>query len=205
MNEEILAILEKLIKSYTSAQSSSVSYETAQMLLEAIHYCMAEYYREKAEMSDTQGTEAVMAREEIAPTQLYKEGYEAVLRKVYKVKEIYERLILDFDDYGCTHYRDTILKGMPAFFLRYDPKFCPQDHILTLDYPVSESLEGLLGVDRIYRYLQCVELEKEKLSNLPREVVIASLQEACPEYKELFFDNIWQNVCQYCAREEMEV
>lgn len=194
MNEEILTILEKLMKAYTSAQSTSVSYETAQMLMEAIQYCIREYYLEKAEAGGEQETEGLLTVENIPVTQLYKEGYEAVLNKVYRAKAIYERLILNFEDYGCRHYRDTILKEIPKFFLYYDPKFCPQNSVLTLDYPVEEDLKDLCGADRIYRYLQCVEREQEELSKLPGERVAACLGEICPKYEELFLDNILSTV-----------
>ena len=200
-------ILQKLIEDYTSGESSSVTYETAQMLLEAIRYCMEEYYQEKAETEGTQPEKEVqengryeklpMPKGELPAEQIYREGREAVLRKVYRTKDIYERIIADFDDYGCMHYRDTILKGMPAFFVRYEPRFCPQDHILTLDYPVSEHLETLCGVDRIYRYLLCVEREQAALSQFPREAVIECLQEICLEYESLFLDNIWETFCRY--------
>lgn len=42
-------------------------------------------------------------------------------------------------------------------------------------------METLCGIDRIYRYLQCVEKEQEELSKLPREMVVQCLTEVCPE------------------------
>ena len=60
---------------------------------------------------------------------------------------------MDFEDYGCLNYRETIIKGLPVFFMKYDARFRPQDHILTLDYPDLVPGEPLSGVDRIYSCL----------------------------------------------------
>lgn len=42
---------------------------------------------------------------------------------------------------------------MPQFFLRYDARFCPQDHILTLDYPTMNRYGKKSGIRLIYEYL----------------------------------------------------
>lgn len=51
----------------------------------------------------------------------------------------------------------------------YDVRYNPQNHILTLDYPILEDLGEMCGIDEIYRYLECVKLEQfcggEELTN----------------------------------------
>ena len=69
MQEEILKLLWDLTKKYTANQSSSVTYDTAQMLLEAIQYCMEEYY--KAETEEKTAVLILSARPPDASTSRY--------------------------------------------------------------------------------------------------------------------------------------
>ena len=183
--EELLPIVAKLAESYTSYESSSVSYETAQMLLGAVVYCVEEY------MGEGRG---ITTYNKLDIEAAYQRGCDLVVEKVYKAKEIYESLILDFEDYGCCNYRDTIQKGMPKFFLWYDPKYQPQNHILMLDYPVIAISEKLCGVDLIYQYLQNVEKEKRLLDCFGLLEIKQLLERMVSGYEELYMDNICEAV-----------
>lgn len=182
--EALVSLTAKLTDKYTSKDSSSISYETAQMLMKAVIYCIRE-------QEETDENRPALARENEADWErVYRAGYERVLQKVMQAKELYEELIVDFDDYGCINYRDAITKGMPAFFVNYNPRFCPQNHILTLDYPAIFVGKNLCGVDLILEYLQGIQLESKFLRKFPRERVIHVLSEILPEYEELYLDNI---------------
>lgn len=180
--EELLPLVEKLTYKYTSGDSSSVTYETARMLMEAILYCMEEYDRGKEF--------AIRTKEKINAETAYKLGFDAVTAKVYKTKEFYNALLEEFKDYGCRNLRDTVLEGMPSFFLWYDPKFKPQDHILTLDYPTLRSVNELCGVDAIYCYLQAIKIENDFLKAFDTAQVEQLLERVMPDYRNLYYDNI---------------
>ena len=138
------------------------------------------------------GTE--LANQLIHLEDAYRRGYDLVVYKVKKTRALYNRLVSDFDDYGCRCYGDTILKGMPQFFRRYDARFNPQNHILALDYPVMQSLENRKGIDRVWEYLCCIRMEKEILKYFSREQVLQILDKIDPEYQELYLGNICQAV-----------
>lgn len=161
--EELIPLVSHLIDKYTSKESSSVSYEVAQMLMEAVLYCIRE--------NSCRSGNALSAGEQLPAITAYQAGYEAVVDKVYQAKGLYERLCEKFQDYSCTNYRETILKGMPQFFLRYDARFSPQDHLLSLDYPPLYLDREKCGIDLIYEYLQHITLEKEFLDLFPWETV----------------------------------
>ena len=72
-------------------------------------------------------------------------------------------------DSGNICCEETIVKGMPEFFKHYDARFCPQNELLTLDYPVLCPLGRMKGVDRIYRYLSCIWLEQKFLRAFSKE------------------------------------
>lgn len=139
--EEILPVVIYLTNKYTSGESSSVPYEKAEMLMEAVLYCIRECF--------TWNTAGVLpAVNSLSARQAYDKGYEYVTEKVKMARGLYDGLITDFEDYGCLNYRKTVLEGLPAFFLKYDIRFCPQDHILTLDYPDMVRGEAQCGAER---------------------------------------------------------
>lgn len=183
--EDLIPLVAKLADKYTSMDSSSIPYETAQMLMEAVIYCIREWEEEDGNLP-AMGNSGVGIDWEPA----YRVGYERVLEKVRCAKAVYEDLIAGFDDYGCRNYRDTILNGMPGFFVKYDPKFCPQDHILTLDYPAMSVPAGRCGVDLILEYLRGIRVEAAFLQHFPRQHVINVLRGILPEYQSLYLDNI---------------
>lgn len=180
--KELLPIVTELSEKYTSKESSSIPYHTAQMLMGAVIYCINETIHDNEKALLTSKTPSAKA--------MYEKGYELVIQKVYQAKEIYDDIIRDFEDYGCLHYRDTILNGMPSFFSRYDPRFNPQDHLLTLDYPLMNPNPALTGIDQILYYLTETKKEQCLLKRFPREVVLHKLETISSDYQELYLDNI---------------
>lgn len=181
--EELIPIVASLSEKYTSKESSSVRFETARMLMEAVIYCINE-------CSISNRNEIMNTAKKPDAKSLYNKGYEIIVEKVSEAKKIYERLIDDFEDYGCKNYKDTIIKGMPAFFLHYDVDFNPQNHILTLDYPTLFANSDLCGIDLIFHYLKNIENETIFLDLFDQKYVIRLLQKLQPDYKSLYYDNI---------------
>ncbi len=181
--EDLLPVVSKLVEKYTSKDSTSVSYDTVHMIMEAVIYCIQEIYERYA-------NPILTLENKLIAVDAYQKGYEIVLDKVLRAKEIYERLIESFEDYGCRHYKDTIIKGMPEFFIWYDAKFKPQDHLLTLDYPIMRSIPNLCGIDLVLEYLTEIEIEKKILDCFDRQHVIRLLQSAQLDYQFLYLDNI---------------
>ncbi len=192
--EELIPIVEVLADKYTSKESSSVSYDTAEMLMEAVVYCLDEYKQEKESSDkvdeDVMTTMVPFLVSEVSSKEAYECGYQLVLDKVYEAKELYHTILKRFEGYGCKNYIDTVQKGMPAFFQRYDPKFRPQDHILTLDYPTLNPLKHSCGVDAIYEYLQYIQMENEFLNVFPYYAVERLLHSIDSRYEKRFMDNI---------------
>lgn len=184
---ELFPIVSDLTQKYTSKESSSISYENARMLMDSVIYCLEEC--NKIPEEDKERTD-----EKVNAKKLYEQGLQYVYKKVLKSKELYEEIIIDFHSYNCRNYYDTIIEGMPNFFLWYSPVFKPQDHILTLDYPTIKPLGNLTGVDAIYQYLYNIKLEWQFLRAFPDEAIIGLMNRMMPDYEELFFDNICSQV-----------
>jgi len=184
--EELLALITRLSEKYTSKESSSVTYETARRLMEAVVYCIEEGL----------GTDKnqILAKELPDCETAYQQGYTAIVEKTYKAKAVYERILDKFYDYGCQNYRETIIEGIPAFFLHYDAKYAPQDHLLTLDYPTLVMRYDKCGIRLILEYLDGVEQEMNFLRTFSSEAVCELLERIMPEYKLTYMGNICEPV-----------
>lgn len=170
--EELLPVVGRLVQRYTGLDSTSISYEKAEQLMEAALYCMREAELEAPGAVAAQGTPA---------GQLYEAGKAAVERKVKKALELYHRLLPEFLACGNPYLSDTVFKGLPEFFRRYDVEFEPQNTILTLDYPVLRDLSPYTGIDKIYEFIVCIALEQSFLRAFPEGCIERLLR---PHYEE---------------------
>lgn len=201
--EELVPIVAKLARKMYGVESTSITYERAEQLMGAVIYCIREWEREQREnaefvghMPDVQGADGqqkwegahnhiVRAEQKISAERAYELGFACVTKKVKLSLALYNRIMEHFDSYGNQCLYDTMVKGMPEFFKWYDPKFAPQNTILTLDYPVQEDLREYTGVDAIWEYLCCIRAEQRYLGRLPREFVVESLKSYCADYEEM--------------------
>ena len=183
--EDLVPIVAELAKRYTSGESSSISYEAAGQLMEAVLYCIREYEKGKA-FSLTTGKNLPARR-------CYERGLELVEKKVQDALKLYNRMMLYFSSYGNRCLQDTVEKGMPEFFKWYDYRLNPQNTLLTLDYPILMDLSANTGIDRVYGYLLCIQLEQKFLRKIPRDFVIGALSEYDSRYQWMI-DNLCEVV-----------
>lgn len=88
-----------------------------------------------------------------------------MIDKAKKLQSIYNKLIINFQDYGNECLKDTITKEIPEFLLRYDFKYAPQETMISLDYPILKDLGTMTGVNVVLEYVECICLEQQFLSN----------------------------------------
>ncbi|MEY8296662.1 MAG: DUF6179 domain-containing protein [Emergencia timonensis] len=163
--DELYSIISELTERYTGGDSTSVRYEIAEQLTEAVCYCIDQVWNHDGLVPENQEVRGI-----------YEAGCQSVLHKVEEAQQLYSEMMKDFDAYGNRTLRETIADGMAKFFLYYDADYCPQDHILTLDYPVLLPLEELRGIDRILAYLNCIRLEQSFMKLFPRDYVLKVLR-----------------------------
>ncbi|WP_313183133.1 DUF6179 domain-containing protein [Lacrimispora sp.] len=181
--EELMPIVAELADKYTGKESTSITYEKARQLMEAVLYCIHEY-----EADAEKRQELLTIDEKAAAKMVYGLGYETVLRNVKETQILYNKIIPDFKYYENRCYYDTFVKGIPSFFLYYDPRFQPQNHMLTLDYPVLYPVYSLQGIDVISAFVKCVSLEQVFLGKLPDEYVLHVLRAYSPDQGELLIN-----------------
>lgn len=185
--EEVVEIVAKLAASYTGFEHSSVTYEKAQMFMGAVMYCIQEY--------EGQQKDGMLEGDPTSVRQAYQMGYEKVLEKTTRLKQLYHDMIPEFQDYGMKCLSDVVLQGIPAFLVNYDAKYMPQDTILTLDYPILENLKGMSGIDAVFRYMQCICLEQKFLALFEGAYVTDVLRAFHEDYEDLF-ENIYEIILQ---------
>ena len=183
--EELVPIVAKLAERYTSKESSSISYEKAWQLMDAVLYCIQE--------SNPADSFAPAALTDLSAEQLYETGLHLVEEKMKNSLRQYNQIMTHFSSYQNNCLYDTVVRGMPEFFKWYDCRFEPQNTILSLDYPVLSDLSHLNGVDRIYEYLLCIELEQRFFSCFSTEFIINSLFQYHPGYRKII-DNLCEIV-----------
>ena len=177
--EDLLPIVAKLAKEFTGNESSSVTYERARQLMEAVLYCMSHFET---------GDLALSSSNLLPAEEIYRLGLDALIEKVKSTQNKYNRLMEFFDHYGNKNDRDTIEKALPGFFLYYDVKFAPTDHIITMDYPVFKMDMNLQGIDRIRQYIDLIWEEQCYLLQFSRSDIINILRSFHPRYEKEYFN-----------------
>lgn len=184
--DELLPVVAWLSEKYTSKESTSISVERAQQLMKAVLYCLHELVGEENSVA------AVNTKENVF--ELYQAGYEAVLQKTRDSQIMLERLLEIFQDYGNENLHATIVEGLTGFFKFYDVRFCPQDTILGLDYPVFCDIRET-GIDAIEKYIKMIYVEQLFLHEFTYSFIVDILQKVDKDYQNQFF-----NICSCISR-----
>ena len=165
--EELVPIVGKLAEKYTAYESTSITYEKAEQLMEAVLYCIHELEQD--------GGDFAVSTDRISAQRAYETGLLCVENKVKKALDLYNSITLNFNHYENKCFYRTFVLELPHFFQRYDARFEPQNTILILDYPVLKDISEYTGIDKIYEYIRCIYLEQEFLGVFPREYVTGVL------------------------------
>lgn len=176
--EDLIPLVAELANRFTSKESSSVTYEKAEYLMEAVLYTLRQ--AECIPGLKSQGTSPLQ--------EMYRAGYERILEKTQIVQKRYNEMIQDFCAYGNENYRDTVTKAIPGFFRFYDPRLAPQETIITMDYPVLSPLNHLSGIDAIGCYVDAICQEQKFLEKWPEAYVRNVLVCFHSEYRKQFFN-----------------
>lgn len=95
---------------------------------------------------------------------MYRNGSHLIKTLYMDVVDIYQELMADFDHYGVDIYYETLTRSMGEFFINYDMRFNPQDHLLSLDYPLMVSDKTLRGIKQIDHYSRGITIENQFLA-----------------------------------------
>lgn len=193
--EELIPIVGRLAERLTAFESSSISYGKAEQLLGAVCCCIHAAEQARANMP--------VPAEGLSAAQAYEIGAAAIREKARAAAALYNGIMETFQSYGNICLYDTLVKGMPEFFKRYDAEFAPQETILTLDYPVLRDLSAKTGIDRLYAFLECIRLEQGFLAEFPKGTV----EEFLSQYGQccgIPAEELVENICEMVLAVSME-
>lgn len=179
--EELLPIVSELAQKYAGFESTSITYEKAQSLMEAVLFCLSEY--------NNSYTNSLVHRD-ISVKEQYNIGAKLLFEKVEDIRKIFNEISFQFEDFGVKCLYDTVQKGIPQFLKWYDIKFCPQDAIITLDYPLLTDCSSLKGADAVYKYIRAIQTEQLFLGVFDRNYVMSVLEKNNSEYRDMI-----ENIC----------
>ena len=183
--EELVPIVAALSEKYTSKESTSVSYETARQLMEAVMYCI----------NECASDHTLVSGQKLSAKEAYHYGYNALIEKVKRVQHSYNEMIADFCGYGNRNYVFTVEKALPGFFLYYDAQFAPQETIITMDYPTICLVSGKCGIDAIEKYVNDISYEQKFMGAFPRQYIYEVLERDQADHK-----NGFDNICRVILR-----
>lgn len=179
--EELLPIVSELAQKYAGYESTSITYEKAQSLMEAVLFCLSEY---NSSVKDS------LVQKDISVKEQYNIGAKLLSEKVENIRKIFNEISFQFEDFGVKCLYDTVQKGIPQFLKWYDIKFCPQNTILTLDYPLLIDCSPLTGADAVYKYIRAIQTEQMFLGKFDRNYVMLVLEKYNFEYRDMI-----ENIC----------
>ena len=183
--EELVPLVAILSEKYTSKESTSVSYETARQLMEAVMYCM----------NECASDQTLVSSQRLSAAEAYKYGYEALIQKVKRTQAAYNEMIVDFCGYGNRNYEATVEKAIPGFFLYYNAQFAPQETIITMDYPTICPVTGKSGIDAIETYVKYISFEQKFMGAFQRQYIYEVLERDQADHK-----NGFDNICRVILR-----
>lgn len=171
---EPLPVIQYLLEHYTGKESESMTYDMANQLMEAVlHYIRELEHTGQWGQTGVEPWSTALYSQASRPDigQVYDEGYRSVLEKASQARILYNDITKRSRSYGYAACSSTMIRGMPSFFLYYNTRSSPQDHILTPDYPVFIPQEHLNGVGRIMAYLHCIQIKWKLLEKFPESLI----------------------------------
>lgn len=152
---ECIRFLAGHVTRYTRGNSSSVRVELAQNILQSILYTIGIFLKTLAP------EEAVSALKSTPVSTLYDKGRRKINVKLKTAKHFHAMVLRSLTGTRNETYHATFTGGIRGFFKLYDADFAAHEIHITADYPLSNPVTGLTGVEFIIAYLRAALLENE--------------------------------------------
>ncbi|MFL0248809.1 DUF6179 domain-containing protein [Clostridium neuense] len=152
---DIMNLLKDLILRYTKGESTSVTVETSESLINSILYAI-DFYMLKMDSPEA----AVMELKQKSIRQIYENGIELIRACIIDTKKLYGRikrnkLRIELEPYN------TTIEEISCFFEEYNIVFGAHNGMGSIDYPLVFDDMTVRGVSYIKNYLEHLEIETE--------------------------------------------
>ncbi len=177
LQNRLWAILHKQVKLKTQGDHSSLREEDAAELLDSIVFTL-QYHLNHCQLPQRTLLSCDLPS-------LFKEAQGTLYNCYTQTEALYRAAMRNVDTFGNQALMDT-LAGIGIFFQQYDYRMYAQHIPASIDYqlcfPVSEHMRGTIY---IHAYLQRLLIENELLCRFSKPRVVALLNRASPDYREL--------------------
>lgn len=173
-------LLAKRTGRYTMQESSSVSVETAQELLESICFTL------RISLSENPDTQKLLEAANL--DELLVAGQKILEAKSEATRQLWQLACLSAPSIENTSYRDT-LQSIGGFFKHYDYRFFAHLIPCDIDYQLCHPVpEAYVGVEYVSEYLHRVLTENEILHCFDHILVQKLLTSYCSDYQGLLIN-----------------
>ncbi|GKX67138.1 DUF6179 domain-containing protein [Inconstantimicrobium mannanitabidum] len=153
---KLTELLKELILRYTKGESTSVTVETTENLLNSILYAIDFHL---LELNSVKAAIGELKQKELK--HIYEAGIEQIRICVIETRKLYKkinknRLQLDLESYNI-----TLDEGIPYFFEKYNIIFENHYALASIDYPLVFDDMKVRGVSYIKNYLEHLDIETE--------------------------------------------
>jgi hypothetical protein len=149
-----LELLAEKTERFTDGESSSVPVEVAENIYKSNLYTIGLYLKSLSCPDD-----AVTILKQVPLSELYVRGRKQIETKLKIAKHLHivvMKNIIETDQYA---YRSTVIGGIKGFFKLYNADFGAHEIHITVDYPLCNKIDQLVGIEFIIKYLESVYYE----------------------------------------------
>lgn len=153
INIQLMEVLESQLRLYTRALNSSVKTEVAQHVMQSNLYAIS-YYLKQFDFD-----ECILLVTQNKLSSLLDDGRKQIRKDVQKAKHILDTIKNNLIKTKNHAYNDTIKHGIPMFFANYNVDERAHETPGSIDYPISGTEIGFVGIEYMTRYLKKLYLE----------------------------------------------
>ncbi|WP_055666173.1 DUF6179 domain-containing protein [Desnuesiella massiliensis] len=152
----IMEVLKELIMKYTKGESTSVTVEVTEGLLNSLLYSLDFYL---IELDAPQAALRELKEKDIRT--MYEKGIELLRLCVIDTKKLYEKIKRNRLQVELEAYNLTIDEAIPCFFEKYTVIFEAHNTMASIDYPLVFDDMSVRGISYIKNYLEHLDIETE--------------------------------------------
>lgn len=153
---QCLQLVARKSEDFSGGNSSSIRVELAESIMKSILYAIGMYL--KALPNEISAIEKLKTE---AVSYMFSEGRRIIdhqlelTRKIYKMVKSNRLVTKNYT------YNATLVEGIKSFFDNYNPEYFSHEVPASIDYQLCNPIEGLSGVEFMFKYLQQLYLENE--------------------------------------------
>lgn len=177
---DCLVLLAKKSATYNSGESSSIRIEYAENILQSIMFTIGVAL--KTEDIPDDALKQLCAQ---CISKIYEVGRKKIDRMLKVTSMLHKMVVKNMISTENHTYNSTLIGGINGFFKLYNPEYSAHEIHITADYPTSNPITDLAGIEFIEKYLEAIFYENMFCSKFPVENIHSMLCGYMRGYSEL--------------------